>query len=483
MSKNKQIIIFSLIGLLVLGAVTAVLLLTQPQAEEAEEAVVEDSSINLIDKDAANLLSLSITNSRDSYEIVPSETEGEWTIESIAQAPLVQSTFSSVASAASSLTAKALVEENAADLSIYGLDVPVATFTSTFNDDTSVTLEIGNEAPTESSTYVKLSDSNDVYICLTSRLSSFYNSRFSFVSTAMMDAYDSETAPTIKKLTIERIDFEEPVVIEALPEPEEDEISVYSHKFTSPYDVYLDLNNGVGLLYGMYGLTASRVEWVGMEEKDYELSGLDNPTCTVSMLVEGKIYELKIGKAIVNETTDEATGVTTQNITGYYAMINQVPDVLFVIDPSTAPWMSMTVEYYMSKIFSIPYIYDLQSVSYSDGDNEFEVNIEGNAENNSFFIDGNEVDGDLFKQFYQFLIGAKGETIYTEDEKGELIATYTYTYRDGTTEVVAFYESEDRNPIISVNGQNLFKTKQMYTIRLKQNAEAFLTGGEISLNY
>ena len=42
MSKNKQILIFSAIGIAVLGAITALLLLTAPKPEEEKQETEKD---------------------------------------------------------------------------------------------------------------------------------------------------------------------------------------------------------------------------------------------------------------------------------------------------------------------------------------------------------------------------------------------------------------------------------------------------------
>ncbi|MBQ8411439.1 MAG: hypothetical protein IJX15_06920, partial [Ruminiclostridium sp.] len=61
MSKNKQILIFSGIGLAVLGGVTAVLMLTAPEkpAETEEPGTTvteEDKSVKLTDKTEADVV-------------------------------------------------------------------------------------------------------------------------------------------------------------------------------------------------------------------------------------------------------------------------------------------------------------------------------------------------------------------------------------------------------------------------------------------
>ena len=71
-------------------------------------------------------------------------------------------------------------------------------------------------------------------------------------------------------------------------------------------------------------------------------------------------------------------------------------------------------------------------------------------------------------------------------QKGELLAQVTYNYKKAGEQphVVQFYScDEDRSVIINVNGENLFKTKQIYMTQLYSNAKNFLSGGEIVLTY
>ena len=132
----------------------------------------------------------------------------------------------------------------------------------------------------------------------------------------------------------------------------------------------------------------------------------------------------------------------------------------------------------------MPYIYDLDTVKYTDTICEFTVKVEGDNDNNTISIDGKVINGDNFRAFYQYLVGCRGEEFYTEEEKGELIASFTYTYRDTRDEsTVCLYASEDRHVIVNINGENVFKTKWNYQTRLLENAQALLSGGEIVQNY
>ena len=46
-----------------------------------------------------------------------------------------------------------------------------------------------------------------------------------------------------------------------------------------------------------------------------------------------------------------------------------------------------------------------------------------------------------------------------------------------------FYKSDDRKNIVSVNGDILYKVRQIYTQRLLENLDALFNGGEIKLDW
>jgi hypothetical protein len=73
-----------------------------------------------------------------------------------------ESKVSSIATNISSLVAEKIIEEEAGDISIYGLDKPVL-ISVKMDDGTLKTLEIGNETPTKSGYYVKVKDEKKVY--------------------------------------------------------------------------------------------------------------------------------------------------------------------------------------------------------------------------------------------------------------------------------------------------------------------------------
>lgn len=503
MSKNKQILIFSGIGLAVLGGVTAVLMLTAPEkpaeTEEPGTAVTEeeDKSVKLTDKTEADVVQITVKNNSDEYVIVKgkdsTDTETVWVIEGIEDANLLTSNIGSVVSNAASLTANQLVEENTADLGKYGLTVPEATVTVKYSDS-EYTFLVGKEVPSSSSeVYFCEQGKNTVYTYSKSSLSGFSKNKFAYIDTAAVPAYNQQAGEEVLKFTIERSDLEEPIVIEQIPPAEDGQISVFTYELTSPFNAYADLTNAPNFIYSLFGLTASEVAWFGMTEADYALSGLNDPSCVFTLDTTLGSYTITLGNPIVEEVSDDE-GHVTKELVGIYGMSSAVPDTLFRFNTDDIPAMTIQAESIISELFLMPYIYSLESVEYTDNEGRsitlgFETILaeeEGGTDEHKHYLNGELHEEQRVKDLYQFFISASGDELYFEEEKGELLATITYNYTDKNEgkDVVQFYSSEtDRYVIINVNGENLFKTSQIYLTQLRSNVDNMLSGGEIVLTY
>ncbi len=100
------------------------------------------------------------------------------------------------------------------------------------------------------------------------------------------------------------------------------------------------------------------------------------------------------------------------------------------------------------------------------------------------------MDDDKFRELYQYVIAAVGEELFFEEQTAEPIASVRFRYTDeyakvgGREEdVIEFYKSDDRKSIVSVNGTVLFKVRELYTDRLRENVTALIDGGEIKIDW
>jgi len=163
---------------------------------------------------------------------------------------------------------------------------------------------------------------------------------------------------------------------------------------------------------------------------------------------------------------------------------------IYAISKDSAPWYTFTVEDVMSRRPVSPYIYTVDNIEITLSDGKYTFKIEGDADNHTFSCDGNEVDDVKFRELYQYLIASVGEELFFEEQHAEPVAVIKFNYREeyydayGTSsDEIAFYGSGDRNNIVSVNGDTLFKVREIYTQRLADNVKAVITGGAVELNW
>lgn len=488
MKKNTKIILGSVIGLAVLGAATLALVLTQPKDDTADSGTSSDTSVSITDYETDDISTLTVTNESGEYTINRLGKE-KWGIDSIPEALANSSSYSNAMSSAGGMSAKQVVEENATDLAKYGFDKPTATIKMTFKDNKAddVTCLVGIKYEGENSWYVKTDKSNTVYLVSNSGVSFAMNDKLSYVNkSTLVASYDSKN-DTVNRVRVERKDLEKDIVLDKLPEEKEKE-------FSSTYVAYaMSSHNGIladdeldqKVVYGLYGISASDVFAVSSTDEQKKQAGLDDPDCTVTMVSnEDTVTKLSIGSAVYNVTKNEETGEEIKTITGYYGMLSD-KDAIYVFSPDDLPWLTVTPESILYKLFLTPYIYYLDGVTIYDSDRKaYDFKIVGDADNASFSYDGKEVDAAKFKSFYQYLLSAYAEQIYLDDltDDNKFIAGITYDHREEGKEndAVEFYSSEsDRTCIIVVNGDVRYKVRQIYATRLLENLNALLTGGEI----
>ena len=516
MGKNAKIIIFSLIGLLVLGGVAALLIFTAPQKEPpavnndfTEPASASDNvDLRLCGRSEQDIESITVTNTLDSFSITPSgntDSEGNviWTIADIASAPLNSDTLSTAVKYACSFDAKEFAEKvsDSSELAKYGLDKPVTMFKTKFKDGGEFMISVGSDVPTSASAVYVTPDGENVYTAYRSRISSYTGNRYSFIDLAAMPGYDQSGNEEIIKFTVERVGLDEPLILENVIADDEDEdaIKVYAYRMTSPYEAYVDLTDGPAFAYSIFGLTASSVSSIkGTADPNYASFGLDDPVCTVTAETNIRTYTIKIGAPVYTTEKDDE-GNDKQVLSGYYGTSSEHPDIVYMFETSSVSGFVIDPAKLIARLFLMPYIYDLESVDYSDSNgHKLDLGIklvqksvpeESKPEISEFTVNGEKWDESEFKSLYQYLISAAGEELYLDTDKGELIAEVVYNYIDktkgfGGKDTVRFYTSNtDRKVIIELNGENVFKTRQLYATQLLSNIESFLNGGEIVLTY
>ncbi len=519
LSKSTRTIIIAAAVLLVLGIVCLALVMTEPKDEDitssdtTSTSSAESESVVITDKEGTSILTLSVENDTGSYTFerqdkvvtstdaegnVSSKTEYYWTSPQMGTVEPNSSTVAAFMNCMAGLSTKSLVEENAEDMAKYGLEEPEARVVASFDDGTSAELLFGIQNPAATNyVYFRTADSRTVHQVSYYSVGSAYNAVTDFVDLTLTEAYDAENRQELDYLIIERKDLDEPIEIsymydmEAATEDIESVITTFnSHRFTSPIIAEVDSTVGQKVCYGLYGLTASSCGWVEPSEAVLAATGLDDPYCKVTFKYGGKRRVLLLGNEII--TTTETEGDDTPDLTtvvGYYGMF-EGEDAVYTFSTSTAPWYTCTVEDTMSRRPVSPYIYTIDTLTIITPEQEYVFTVSGDADVHKFTWGEQELRDMSFKALYQQLISSIGEELFFSDAEYDPYITVKFSYRDeyhevyGTSEdVIEFYQSDDRKNIVRVNGNVLFKVRQIYTERLISNIDALLNGGEVETNW
>lgn len=536
LSKTTRTVIIAAGVLLVLGAVLLVLMLTSPAgddnssgastgestgtSEAADSSSVSDSSgtssdsekVVITDKEQENVLKMEVRNETGSFSFernqrevsttdddgnVSTSTEYYWTSPELDGVDHNDSTIGSFVRCMAGLSASSMVEEDAQDLEKYGLADPAAEVKVTFDDGTSADICFGIRNPAASNyVYCLTNGGSDVMqVSYYSAGSAFYDIR-DFVNLVLTEAYDANNAKELDYLVIDRKDLDEEVRIEymadvaAESEKEDSVITTFNtHRITSPITAELDTTKGQTFCYGLYSLTASSCEYIDPTEQEIADAGLDDPFCKVSFKYGGKARVLLLGNEIRTASSDDESSESLSSVTGYYAMF-EGGNIIYSISTDNAPWYTFQVQDIMSRRPISPYIYTIDTLTVTTPDGEYVFKVSGDADDHVFTCGDTVLNDSSFKSFYQHLITSMGEELYFSDEKPEPYITLNFKYREeyydtyGRSEdTIEFYKSDDRKNIVSVNGDILYKVRQIYTQRLLENLDALFDGGDIKLDW
>ncbi len=482
MAQRKKTLL--IIGLFVvsMAIVLAVLMLTLPKPETEEDTATTSDGLQLLGYTRDDVMSVTVTNENGSFT-VKNGVSG-FSIEDNAEFRQNSTTLGAMARCVAELNAKELVEENAKDLDKYGLsdENPKARADVVLKDGTEYSVYFGIDAPDGSTRYLRKADSRDVYTAPLSSTGYFYNRSADFISLVVTEELsNNNTAPTIDWMTVTRKDLDYDVRFEDdTKNYATDEVSMASAQvMIEPVYAYLDITNSNAIIYGIWGLTAVDVACVHPSEDDLKEYGLDDPFCTVNIDAELQNYHLDIGN--VCEFELDETGAETSVPASYYCYYRGI-DLVYVFETSEIPWVSFMPIDILSSMMTSNYIYTLDHIDieyYGEPAESHHFDVGGDSETAEVWgsVDGEEFEGDNFKELYKFILKCPIDDLcFTEPEEGSLIAVMDIRRTDGAGDTVEFYDGGANRVIIKLNGVTSFSQPRNYLTVLLKNIALFKEG-------
>lgn len=481
MSKRLKNLLVIGIFIISMAIVLLLLVLTQPK-DGADDDVSTSKTITVLNYQRDDIATMTVKNQNGEFTV--KNAVAGFTIEDYAGFRQNSTTMAAMGRCATTLTAQALVEENAQNLEKYGLsaDSPKAQCDVVLKDGTAYTLYFGINTPENNTRYVRVADSNDVYTVLLNSSGYFFFDSTDFISLVVTEELtNNNTAPTIDWMTVTRKDldydirFEDDTKNYAI-----DEVSMASAQvMIEPVYAYLDITNSNAILYGIWGLTATDVACVRPTAEDLAKYGLDDPFCTVDIDAELQNYHLDIGN-VASYQLDE-NGEPTSVPAEFYCRYDGI-DAVFVFASSEVPWATFMPIDILSSMMTSNYIYKLDHIDiniYDGTPADYHFDIGGNEQEATVWgsLNGEEFIGEEFKILYQFILKCPIDDLCFEDpDEDALIARMDIRRFDGTGDLVEFYDAGANRVTVKLNGHTSFSQPRSYLSVLQQNIEAFMNG-------
>jgi hypothetical protein len=430
---------------------------------------------------ASEELDVTITRTEDengsisySYDVSPDPGKFEYNT----------SMFRSMLYTVSSISASTVVEEDAKDLSIYGLDDPTATIKTYYEDGSEVDIIIGSMAPVDEAYYCMTSESNDVYTIGSYVDSLLVRRPIEYRDITLFPTYtDDDVYTSIEWVSM--TDYDGNVIEILLDSDLENEYNTESSQYVmlQPYQVSGNTSTiETNILDVASTLTLGSII-KDLDESEYAQYGLDKPAKLEMRDILGNEVHLLVGKTCPN------TDYTYCMIEDTNTLITANSDAFTCIGQSYVQFMLRTVWSYN--------IEQLQSLDIQIGDDVYDMQVSHYVKQNA---NGNDADGVTGTLNGEDIIETNVRRLYikclyfriidnlTEDEKkeyadGEAYATITINLDDGESHTLELIPMTDRKYAMRLDGELEYYCNKKSLTSLEDSIRYVQAGDELDFSF
>lgn len=477
----RYIIIAGIILAILIGAL--VFLLTMPNKEdESTSSTSSNTATTLIEQATGNIEKIVVQNSGGTYTLMGYGAQVESKVESSGETSTVTTTemvftmqehssylidkdkSDALAYDCANLVASKVVNANNNPDSDYGLDKPRATVTVSFSDGSEKTIKVGNDVPGGKSAYIRMGDSNKIYVVALDSVNSMLVEKLQmFDKTILNSLSDDETLSLLsvtgsgrkKALKLEKKAFS----------------NISSYYLSSPNQAACDADKIESLCdSSLFPLVADSVAAIDVKESDLSKYSLDKPYYILDAKTSTRSYKILVSKPDKDENC--------------YIMLNGA-DIIYKIESSVIDFMGGDGSDIVSKTIFYPNNLKLKSVDVSYGKIKDTYTIENTVKKNEDGVDitttkvyynGEETNITLFNKFMRNLsVLERAEKIPAYDEKSNPVLSVSVTYTDDTIDTLEIYKG-DKKAIVVLNGKAV-GTTELETAEKLTNCAKFLATG------
>jgi len=451
MLKKKSIIAVFIIIIALIGSYF--FLINMDTAKDNENDVNDKISDDIVifSTDKAKVAKISILNKHGDYTFY--KAGDSWKVLNLEAAQLILSKVENLAYDVADIKATSLVlDEEGADLSIYGLSVPSSKIIVTLTDDSEHEFDLGDLTPTGTEYYFKDKNKNAIYTITKSKGDTFLQSLNDFRDKSVLDIDTS----TITEVIITKKDGAT-VHVQQDPAGPKDELGVLSYwKILSPYERNASNEEVINRL--LNNIASIMAKSYVDDPSNLEKYGLKDPLYTVKVKISGEYDTFYVG-----EKTEGGRYVKQEG-----------KDDVFVVDESIISFVDLTGYELIERYVALIDINRLQSATITANGKTHTISITGNKDEAKYYLDGNETDEKKFKAFYQSLIGLAVNGELKDAQKEDVGINISFVQKDGTTTFVEFGRYDDRNYSVFVNGKCEFFMRKKNVDLMLDSLDKFL---------
>lgn len=422
MIKKKNLILLGIIIIVLIGALLCVnFLLKEKETPTADLSSPSSSSVEIFKVDEDSVSEIHAEVGGEMFSFV--KNGDTWQLNGFPDVKLKQSSVNTLLSNLATVTGEKKITDSAEDISIYGFDEPLASYTLMLNSGENKTLLLGNQDPVSQSYYFKMSDESAVYMVYSTRGSTLLRE---------LSYYRDDTLLSVNIASLNYISIHSggSTIELELRTSGEGENQTSDWWMTKPRQKKTDSQRvSENILTKLENWSIKEFVFDGTEnDAQY---GLSSPAGIILLKDStGAAQTFEIGSK-----TDENRYIRVSGSSSVYTVSAEAVDFISV-DPFLL----------IEKFVNLENIDNASSVEVKNAQGAAHtLTILRDGENTSYQLDGNDIEEKKFKAMYQSVIGLTADGFSQNPQKGTPLYTVVYYLTNGSSKTYEYCDYDDRN--------------------------------------
>ena len=394
------------------------------------------------------------------------------------------SMFRSMMYTLTSISAGSVVEKDAKDLSVYGLDDPTATIKTYYEDGSEVDLIIGSQAPVDEAYYCMTSESGDVYTIGSYVDSLLVRRPIEYRAITLFPTYTEDDIYTnINWVKLTNRDGSEIEI--QLDSDQSNEYNTEGSQYVmlEPYQVSGNATTIQQNILDVVATLSLGSIIKDIDESEYAEYGLDQPAKLEMTDTSGNEVHLLIGN-------------TCPNADYTYCMLEGT-DTLITCTSTAVAWEGVSYVQFMLRSIWTYSIEDLKNLDIRIDDNAYSVDVthytKKNANGNDAdgvqgTLDGEEISETNIRRLYIKCLYFRVVDNLTDEEKkqyadAEATSTITVNLNSGESHTLELIPMTDRKYAMRLDGETEYYCYKKNLTSLEKAISYVKNGEELDFNF